>query len=168
MIVPIVDLKAQYRAIAAEVEEAIHRVVADADFILGADVELFEREFADFCEAGYAVGLDSGTSALELALRAHGVGEGDEVITVSHTFIATAAAISYTGARPVLIDIDPDTYNIDVARIEAAVTPRTKAIVPVHLYGQAADLDPILSIARKRNLIVIEDACQAHGARYKG
>jgi dTDP-4-amino-4,6-dideoxygalactose transaminase len=168
MIVPFVDLKAQYRAIAAEVEEAMHRVVADADFILGADVEFFEREFADFCEAEYAVGLDSGTSALELALRAHGVGEGDEVITVSHTFIATAAAISYTGARPVLIDIDPDTYNIDVAQIEAAVTPRTKAIVPVHLYGQAADLDPILSIARKHNLIVIEDACQAHGARYKG
>ena len=168
MIVPFVDLKAQYRAIAADIEEAMRRVVADADFILGADVELFEREFAYFCEAKYAVGLDSGTSALELALRAYDVGEGDEVITVSHTFIATAAAISYTGARPVLIDIDPDTFNIDVEKIEAAVTPRTKAIVPVHLYGQAADFDPILSIARKHNLVVIEDACQAHGARYKG
>jgi dTDP-4-amino-4,6-dideoxygalactose transaminase len=168
MIVPFVDLKAQYRAIAADIEEAMRRVVADADFILGSDVELFEREFAHFCEAKYAVGLDSGTSALELALRAYDVGEGDEVITVSHTFIATAAAISYTGARPVLIDIDPDTFNIDVEKIEAAVTPRTKAIVPVHLYGQAADFDPILSIARKHNLVVIEDACQAHGARYKG
>src|ERR1700730_5847564 len=168
MIVPFVDLKAQYRAIAADIEEAMRRVVADADFILGADVELFEREFAYFCEAKYAVGLDSGTSALELALRAYDVGEGDEVITVSHRFIAPAAAISYTGARPVLIDIDPDTFNIDVEKIEAAVTPRTKAIVPVHLYGQAADFDPILSIARKHNLVVIEDACQAHGARYKG
>lgn len=168
MIVPFVDLKAQYLAIASEVEEAMHRVVADTDFILGADVELFEQEFARFCEAEYAVGVDSGTSALELALRACGVGEGDEVITVSHTFIATAAAISYTGARPVLIDIDPDTYNMDVTQIEAAVSQRTKAIVPVHLYGQSADLDPILAIARKYNLIVIEDACQAHGARYRG
>src|SRR6266852_7309262 len=136
MIVPFVDLKAQYQTIASQVDEAMGRVVTDADFVLGRDVELLEREFADFCEAEYAVGLDSGTSALELALRAYGVGEGDEVITVSHTFIATAAAISYTGARPVLIDIDPDTYNMDVAKIEAAVTPRTKAIVPVHLYGQ--------------------------------
>lgn len=168
MFVPFVDLKAQYKTIAGEVDEALHNVVSNADFILGKDVELFEHEFAHFCEADYAVGVDSGTSALELALRAYGIGEGDEVITVSHTFIATVAAISYTGARPVLIDIDPDTYNIDVAQIEPAVTPRTKAIVPVHLYGQAADLDPILSIARKHNLIVIEDACQAHGALYKG
>ena len=168
MIVPFVDLKAQYRTIAAEVEAAMQRVVADADFILGSDVVKFEQEFARFCEAEYAVGLDSGTSALELGLRAFGIGEGDEVITVSHTFIATAAAISYTGAQPILVDIDPDTYNIDPEQIEAAITPRTKAIVPVHLYGQPADIEPVLSIARKHNLIVIEDACQAHGALYKG
>ena len=168
MIVPFVDLKAQYRTIAAEVEAAMQRVVADADFILGSDVVKFEQEFARFCEAEYAVGLDSGTSALELGLRAFGIGEGDEVITVSHTFIATAAAISYTGAQPILVDIDPDTYNIDPEQIEAAITPRTRSIVPVHLYGQPADIEPILSIARKHNLIVIEDACQAHGALYKG
>jgi dTDP-4-amino-4,6-dideoxygalactose transaminase len=168
MIVPFVDLKAQYKTIAAEVEAAMQRVVTDADFILGSDVEKFEQEFARFCRAEYAVGLDSGTSALELALRAFGIGEGDEVITVSHTFIATAAAISYTGARPILVDIDPDTYNLDPKQIEAAITPRTKAIVPVHLYGQAADLEPILSIAHKHKLLVIEDACQAHGALYKG
>lgn len=168
MIVPFVDLKAQYQTIAGQVDEAMRRVVADADFILGRDVALFEREFAAFCEAEYAVGLDSGTSALELALRAHGIGEGDEVITVSHTFVATVAAISYTGARPVLVDVDRDSYNIDAGKIEAAITPRTKALVPVHLYGQPADLDLILAIARKHNLVVIEDACQAHGARYKG
>lgn len=168
MIVPFVDLKAQCQAIAGEITEAMGRVVANADFILGKDVERFEQEFADFCEASYGVGLDSGTSALELALRAFGIGEGDEVITVSHTFIATAAAISYTGARPVLVDVDHDTYNIDAGKIEPAITPRTRAIVPVHIYGQASDLDPILAIARKHNLVVIEDACQAHGARYKG
>jgi dTDP-4-amino-4,6-dideoxygalactose transaminase len=166
MLVPFVDLKTQYKTIAAEVNEAIERVVDNADFILGRDVELFEREFADFCDAKYAVGLDSGTSALELALRAYGIGEGDEVITVSHTFIATVSAISYTGAAPVLVDVDRDTYNIDATQIEAAITSRTKAIVAVHLYGQPADLNPILAIARKHNLVVIEDACQAHGARY--
>lgn len=168
MIVPFVDLKAQYRTIASQVDEAISRVVSDADFVLGRDVEMFEQEFADFCEAQHAVGVDSGTSALELVLRAYDIGEGSEVITVSHTFIATVASISYTGARPVLVDIDRDTYNIDPARIEAAITDRTKAVVPVHLYGQPADMDPLLAIARKHNLIVIEDACQAHGARYKG
>jgi dTDP-4-amino-4,6-dideoxygalactose transaminase len=168
MIVPFVDLKAQYQTISGQVDEAMRRVVADADFILGRDVALFEREFADFCEADYAIGLDSGTSAIELALRAHGIGEGDEVITVSHTFVATAAAISYTGARPVLVDIDRDSYNIDAGKIEAAITARTKAVVAVHLYGQPADLDRIFAITRKHNLVVIEDACQAHGARYKG
>jgi dTDP-4-amino-4,6-dideoxygalactose transaminase len=168
MKVPFVDLKAQYQTISSQVDEAIRRVVDETDFVLGRDVDLFEQEFADFCEAEYAVGVDSGTSALELALRAYGIGEGDEVITVSHTFLATVAAISYTGARPVLVDIDRDSYNIDAAEIEAAITARTRAVVPVHLYGQAADLDPILEIARRRNLVVIEDACQAHGARYKG
>lgn len=167
MTVPFVDLKAQYRTIAGPIDEAMRRVVTDADFILGRDVGQFESEFAAFCEAEYAIGVDSGTSALELALRAYGIGEGDEVITVAHTFIATVAAISYTGARPVLVDIDPDTFNIDVGKIQPAITARTKAIVPVHLYGQPADLDPILEIARKHNLIVVEDACQAHGARYK-
>src|SRR5436190_7407649 len=124
MIIPFVDLKAQYATIAAEVDEAIHNVVANTDFILGKDVELLEQEFASFCEADYGVGVDSGTSALELVLRAYGIGDGDEVITVSHTFIATVAAISYTGARPVLIDIDPNTYNIDPAQIERAITSR--------------------------------------------
>jgi len=165
--IPLVDLGAQYETIRLEIDEAIARVVAGADFVFGKDVELFEGEFAAFCDAQYAIGLDSGTSALELALRAHGIGEGDEVITVSNTFIATVAAISYTGARPVLVDVDPETYNIDTNQIGQAVTSRTKALVPVHLYGQAVDLDPILEIANERGLVVIEDACQAHGARYK-
>lgn len=168
MVIPFVDLKAQYAAIGAEVDEALHSVVTNADFILGKDVELFEQEFARYCEADYAVGVDSGTSALELALRAYGIGEGDEVITVSHTFIATVAAISYTGARPILVDIDRDTYNIDPALIEKAITSRTKAIIPVHLYGQASDLDAVIDVARKHSIIVIEDACQAHGALYRG
>jgi dTDP-4-amino-4,6-dideoxygalactose transaminase len=168
MNVPFVDLKAQCQTIAAEVDEAMRRVVADADFILGKDVELFEQEFAAYCEAKYAVGLDSGISALELALRAFGIGEGDEVITVSHTFIASVSSISFTGARPVFVDVDPKTYTMDAAQIEAALTPHTKAILPVHLYGQPADMDAILEIARKHYLVVIEDACQAHGARYKG
>lgn len=168
MVIPFVDLKAQYAAISVEVNEALHSVVTNADFILGKDVELFEQEFASFCEADYAVGVDSGTSALELALRAYEIGEGDEVITVSHTFIATVAAISYTGARPILVDIDRDTYNIDAAQIEKAITSRTKAIVPVHLYGQPSDLDAVIAVARKHNLVVIEDACQAHGALYRG
>ncbi|HSB10861.1 MAG TPA: DegT/DnrJ/EryC1/StrS family aminotransferase [Blastocatellia bacterium] len=166
--IPLVDLKAQYATIRDEIDAAIARVVADADFVFGKDVELFEREFADFCGAEYAIGLDSGTSALELALRAHGIGEGDEVITVSHTFIATVAAISYTGATPVLVDVHPETYNIDTKQIRSAVTARTKAIVPVHLYGHAADLDPIVEIGNELGLAVIEDGCQAHGARYQG
>jgi len=166
--VPFVDLKAQYRAIAAEVNGAMHRVVSNADFILGTDLEEFEREFAEYCEVEYAVGVDSGMSALELALRAHDIGTGDEVITVSHTFVATAFSISITGARPVFVDVDPDTYNMDAAQIETAITPRTKAILPVHLYGRPAAMDEILEVARKYGLVVIEDACQSHGARYKG
>lgn len=168
MQVPFVDLKTQYQTIAAEVDEAMHHVVSEADFILGKDVELFEEEFAAYCETKYAVGLDTGISALELALRAHGVGAGDEVITVSHTFIATVSSISFTGARPVFVDVNPATYNMDATQIEAAITPRTKAILPVHLYGQPADMDGILAVARRHGLIVIEDACQSHGARYKG
>ena len=168
MQVPFVDLKAQYQTIAAEVDEAMRRVVSSADFILGQELERFEQEFAAYCEAQYAVGLDSGISALELALRAYGIGEGDEVITVSHTFVASVSSISFTGAHPVFVDIKPDTYTMDASQIESAITPRTKAILPVHLYGQPADMDAILTVARKHRLIVIEDACQVHGACYKG
>ena len=166
--VPFVDLAAQYAAIEAEVDAASRRVLRKTDYILGREVELFEEEFAAYCESQHAVGLDSGTSALELALRAYEIGPGDEVITVANTFIATALAISYTGATPVLIDADPETANVDVGRIERAITSRTRAIIPVHLYGQPADMDPIVELARRRGLVVIEDACQAHGARYKG
>lgn len=166
--VPFVDLAAQYAGIAGEVDAAISKVIRETDFILGREVRLFEEEFARFCEAQFAIGVDSGTSALELALRAYEIGPGDEVITAANSFIASALAISHTGATPVLVDIDPDTYTVDVAAIERAITPRTKAIIPVHLYGQPADMDPIMSLARQHKLIVIEDACQAHGARYKG
>lgn len=166
--VPFVDLAAQYATIGAEIEAATAKVLQKTDFILGQAVDLFEAEYAAFCEAEYAVGVDTGTSALELILRAYDIGPGDEVITVANTFIATAFAISYAGATPVLVDIDPQTYTMDVSQIEEAITPRTKAIMPVHLYGQVADMDPILEIAQRHNLIVIEDACQAHGARYKG
>jgi len=166
--VPFVDLAAQYAAIGEEIDEAISRVLTDTGFILGRDVSLFEEEFAAYCEARHAIGLDSGTSALELALRAFGIGPGDEVITAANTFVATALAISYTGARPVLVDIDPRTCCIDPELIEGAITERTRAIIPVHLYGQPADMDPILELAGRHGLVVIEDACQAHGARYKG
>ena len=166
--VPFVDLGAQYASLRPEVDEAIAAVLGNTGFILGSEVARFEEAFAACCEAEHAVGVDSGTSALELALRAYEIGPGDEVITVANTFVATALAISYVGARPVLVDTDPDTYTIDVGAIEAAITPRTRAILPVHLYGQPADMDPILEIARRHGLVVIEDACQAHGARYKG
>jgi dTDP-4-amino-4,6-dideoxygalactose transaminase len=166
--VPFVDLAAQYAGIAREVDEGISKVIRETDFILGREVRLFEEEFARFCEAQYAIGVDSGTSALELALRAYDIGAGDEVITAANSFIASALAISHTGATPVLVEVDPDTYTVDVAAIERAITPRTKAIIPVHLYGQPADMDPIMELARQQKLIVIEDACQAHGARYKG
>jgi dTDP-4-amino-4,6-dideoxygalactose transaminase len=168
MAVPFVDLKAQYRPIANEINTAISTVLSDSDFILGEQVEQFEQEFARASGVRYAIGVDSGTSALELALRACHIGPGDEVITAANTFIATALAISYTGAKPVLVDVDPLTYNMDSQCLEEAITERTKAVIPVHLYGQAADLDPILELARSRHLVVIEDACQAHGATYKG
>ena len=166
--VPFVDLEAQYRAIQDEIDAAISNVLRRTDFILGVEVELFEGEFADYCGAKYAIGVDSGTSALELALRAYKIGPGDEVITVANTFIATTLAISCTGASVVLVDADPYTYNLDVSLLKEAITSRTRAIVPVHLYGQPADMDPIMEIARQYGLIVVEDACQAHGARYKG
>ena len=166
--VPFVDLGVQYRAIAAEINDAISKVIQDSDFILGREVRLFEEEFAAFCDAHYAVGVDSGTSALELALRAFDIGPGDEVITAANSFIASALGISHTGAKPALVDVDPCTYTMDVKAVERAVTPRTKAIIPVHLYGHPAHMDPIRELAEKRRLIVIEDACQAHGARYRG
>lgn len=166
--VPFVDLAAQYSAIAEEIHAAITKVLRGTDFILGQEVSLFEEEFAVYCEAKYAVGVDSGTSALELALRAFGIGPGDEVITAANTFIATAFAISYTGATPVLVDVDPQTYTIDTNQLERAISHRTKALIPVHLYGHPADMEPIFEIAERHELVVIEDACQAHGATYKG
>lgn len=166
--IPFVDLSAQYHTIDAEINEAISRVIQGTDFILGREVNLFEEEFASFCEAKYAVGVDSGTSALELALRAYNIGTGDEVITAANSFIASALAISHTGATPVLADVDPCTYTMDVAAMAAAITSRTKAVVPVHLYGHPAHMDAIREVADKHGLVVIEDACQAHGARYKG
>lgn len=166
--IPMADLQAQYRAIRDELDEAVGRVLANAQYILGPEVAAFEDEFGRYQQAAHTIGVNSGTSALHLALLAAGVGAGDEVITVPFTFIATAAAIRYTGARPVFVDIDRDTFNMDVARIEAAITPRTRAILPVHLFGQAADMDPILEIARRRGLAVIEDAAQAHAAEYRG
>ena len=166
--VPFVDLATQYAGIAQEIDAAVSKIIREADFILGREVRLFEEEFARFCEAQFAIGVDSGTSALELALRAYDIGPGDEVITAANSFIASALAISHAGATPVLADIDADSYTIDVAALEMAITPRTKAIIPVHLYGQPADMDPIRELAERHQLVVIEDACQGHGARYKG
>jgi dTDP-4-amino-4,6-dideoxygalactose transaminase len=166
--VPFLDLKAQYASIRGEITAAIESVFEKGQYTLGAETSAFEDEFAAYCETAFAIGVNSGTSALHLALLAADVGPGDEVITVPFTFVASVAAIHYTGARPVLVDIDPRTFNIDVAQIEAAITPRTKAILPVHLYGQTADMDPLLAIARRHGLVVIEDAAQAHGAEYKG
>jgi len=151
-----------------ELNEAMQQVMDRADFALGEAVTRFEEKFAAFCGAHYAVGVDSGLSALELSLRAFGVGPGDEVIVPPHTFIATAAAVTFAGARPVFVDIDPVTYNIDVDRIEAAITPRTRGIIPVHLYGLPAEMDPLMDLADQHDLLVIEDACQAHGAHYRG
>ena len=147
---------------------AIQGVLDSCQFALGSEVAKFEEEFAAFSGAKIGVGVNTGTSALHLALLAADIGPGDEVITVPHTFVATVAAIRYTGATPVFVDIDPVTFNMDPGLIEAAITPRTRAIIPVHLYGQAADMDPIVEIARKHELVVIEDAAQAHAAEYKG
>ena len=168
MKVPFVDLRAQYDSIAGEINVAMKHVIERGDYILGEDVRLFEDEFAKYIGVAEAIGVASGLDALELALRGFGVGPGDEVITAANSFVATALAILAAGAKPVLVDANPATYNIDPAAIEAAVTPRTKAIMPVHLYGQPAEMKPILEIARKRGLLVIEDAAQAHGALYEG
>ena len=166
--VPFVDLASQYGTISAEINEAVSKVIRETDFILGREVRLFEEEFASFCQTKFAVGVDSGTSALELALRAYEIGPGDEVITAANSFIASALGISHAGATPVLVDVHADTHTIDVAAVEKAITPRTKAIIPVHLYGHPADMDAIVQLAERRGLVVIEDACQAHGARYQG
>jgi len=166
--IPFVDLKVQYHSIKPEIDAAIAKVLETSAFVLGSEVAAFEQEFASYCGAAIGIGVNSGTSALHLALLAAGIGEGDEVITTPFTFVATVAAIRYTGARAVFVDIDPRSYNIDPAKVEAAITSKTKAIMPVHLYGQPADMDPILEIARRRGLLVIEDAAQAHGAEYKG
>lgn len=168
MAIPLVDLKAQYHTIKADIDAAVSRVLENASFILGEEVESFERAFAAYNGTRYAVGVDSGTAALQLALMACDIGPGDEVITTPMTFIATAAAVSHVGATPVFVDIDPRTYNLDPARIEAAITPRTKAILPVHLYGQPCEMDGILEVAKRHGLRVIEDACQAVGASYRG
>jgi len=166
--IPFVDLKAQYLSIKDEVDGAIQGILNSCQFTLGSEVAEFEKEFAAYCQSTNGIGVNTGTSALHLALLAAGVGHGDEVITVPFTFVATVSAIDYTGAAPVFVDIDPRTFTMDVSAIEAAITERTKAIIPVHLYGQTADMDPILDIAKRHGLIVIEDACQAHGAEYKG
>jgi dTDP-4-amino-4,6-dideoxygalactose transaminase len=168
MNIPFVDLQSQYQSIKAEVDPAVLAVMQRGDFVLGGAVAEFERAFAEYCGAKYCVGVDSGYSALELVVRAYDIGPGDEVITAANTFIATTLAISNTGATPVLVDCDPQTYNIDATKIEAAITSRTKAIMPVHLYGQTADMDAITAIARKHGLYVFEDAAQASGARYRG
>ena len=168
MNVPLVDLKAQYAAIGPEVDEAIKRVLVNTSFILGKEVADFEAAFAKYVNAESAVGVASGTAALHLALAACGVGPGDEVITPSHTFAATAEPIVFLGAKPVFVDIDPVTFNMHPNLVEKAVTSRTKAILPVHIYGHPFDADAIMDIAEKHRLFVIEDAAQAHGAEYKG
>jgi dTDP-4-amino-4,6-dideoxygalactose transaminase len=165
--IPLLDLQAQYHGLKPEIDSAVARVLASGNFILGPEVAAFEDEFAAFVGTSYAVGVNSGTSALHLALLACGIGPGDEVITVPFTFVATIAAIEYTGARPVLIDVDPQTLTMDPAWLEAAISPRTKAIVPVHIYGQTADMTAILEIASRHGIPVIEDAAQAHGATHR-
>ncbi|HEY3490807.1 MAG TPA: DegT/DnrJ/EryC1/StrS family aminotransferase [Candidatus Deferrimicrobiaceae bacterium] len=168
MKVPFLDLKAQYDTIKEEIAVAIQSVLDKTAFAGGPFVAKFEEEFATFCGTKHALGVGSGTDALWLALAGLGVGAGDEVITVPNTFIATTEAISYRGATPVFVDVDPKTWLMDPAKLESAITPKTKAILPVHLFGQMCDMDPIMAIAKKHNLFVVEDACQAHGATYKG
>lgn len=166
--VPLVDLKAQYRSIKPEIDAAISRVLESGQFVLGEAVASFEKDFARYCNTEHAIAVNSGTSALHLSLLAAGVGPGDEVITTPFSFVATVATILYAEARPVLADIDPATFNLDPASMERAITPRTKAVMPVHLYGQPCDMGAIMDIAGRQNLVVIEDACQAHGAEWKG
>lgn len=168
MTIPLVNLKKQYAPLKNEILSGIEHVFEGMQLFLGENVQALEKEFAQYCQAQYGIGVSDGTAALQIILRAMDIGPGDEVITISHTFIATAEAIMLVGAKPVFIDIDPVTFLMDVTQIEAKITPHTKAILPVHLYGQMVDMDPLLEIASKYNLRVIEDACQAHGAEYKG
>jgi dTDP-4-amino-4,6-dideoxygalactose transaminase len=168
MTIPLLDLRSQYAALREEVLPAIEEVMADGRFILGQEVQQFEQAFAKYCDARQCAALANGTEALHIALRALDIGPGDEVITAANSFVATAFAIAYAGATPVFVDVNPHDYNINVELIERAITRRTKAILPVHLYGQPAEMDEILAIARKHNLRVVEDACQAHGASYRG
>lgn len=166
--VPFLDLTLQHRELREEISAAVERTIDRGDFILGASLEEFERDFARYCECEFAMGLSSGTAALHLALVALGVGPGDEVITVPNSFIATVEAIAYTGATPVLVDVSPDTYCMDPSHLEQAITPRTKAVIPVHLYGQPCDMTSISAIATRHGVAVVEDACQAHGATLGG
>jgi dTDP-4-amino-4,6-dideoxygalactose transaminase len=168
MSIPLVDLKAQYLTIKTEIDAAIEQVVCNAAFVGGSEVKEFEKEFAIYCEAAACAAVGNGTDSLYLALRALGIGAGDEVITVAHTFIATSEAISQVGAKPVFVDVEEDTLLMSPDAVEAAITPRTKAIIAVHLYGQPCDMDRIMAIAKQYNLKVIEDAAQAHGARWNG
>ena len=168
MKVPFLDLKAHHAPLTEEFERAIREVIESSAFAGGPFVERFEEEFASFCGSSYAIGVGNGTDALWLALLALGIGEGDEVITVPNTFIATAEAITYCKARPVFVDVDPDTFTMNPAELEKSLTKKTKAIIPVHLFGQPADMDSILEFARANGLFVVEDAAQAHGAQYKG
>jgi dTDP-4-amino-4,6-dideoxygalactose transaminase len=168
MTIPMTDLKGQYAALKAEIDAAIGRVILSSQFILGAEVKSFESEMAAYCGTSQATGVASGTDALHLALLACNIGPGDEVITPAFTFVATVETIVHCGAIPVFVDIDPRTHNLDAKKIAAKITPRTRAILPVHLYGQAADMEPIMTLAKKHNLRVIEDCAQALGAEYRG
>jgi dTDP-4-amino-4,6-dideoxygalactose transaminase len=168
MLVPFLNLRAQHDPLRNEIDEAIRAVIESSAFAGGPFVERFEEDFAPFCQCPYAVGVGSGTEALWLSLLALGVGAGDEVITVPNSFMATAEAITFCGATPVFVDVDEQTYTMSDRLLERAITPKTKAIIPVHLFGQMADMDPIMALARRHRLFVIEDACQAHGAEYKG
>ncbi|MES2151912.1 MAG: DegT/DnrJ/EryC1/StrS family aminotransferase [Pseudomonadota bacterium] len=168
MTIPFLDLKGAHLAQSDALEQAFHRVLHSGSYILGAEVESFERQFARYCETGHCVGVANGLDAIFLILKAYGIGPGDEVLVPSNTYIATWLAVSHCGALPVPVEPDPATYNLDPYKMEAAITARTKAVIPVHLYGQPADMDPILDLARRHGLKVIEDAAQAHGARYRG
>jgi dTDP-4-amino-4,6-dideoxygalactose transaminase len=168
MKVPFLDLHRQYEAVAPKIDKAISRVIKRQDFILGQDVSLFEQEFAAYCGARYCLGVNSGTDALFLSLKALGIGPGDEVIVPVFTFIATAFVVTCAGAKPVFVDIDENSFNLDVSKVKKAITKRTKAVIPVHLFGQCADMTPLLALCRSRGIKIIEDACQAHGALYRG
>ncbi len=167
MQVSFVDVSRQYEAIKHELKDSLENVMQKGHFILGDEVEQFEKEFAEFCGVKHCVGVASGTDALHLALRALGIGEGDEVLLPANTFIATALAVSYVGAQPVFVDVEPRTYTIDVDKLREKINKKTKAIIAVHLYGQMADMDGLMALAKEFHLRVIEDACQAHGALYK-